>query len=91
MGIRDLPRGTTIYATEKHVSRSGIYHVVGLSYVEDGRIVDVYGDEFNYKYVTKHGGGFETNGAGLDVGYAMVNALGYQHHNDGDWFKHESR
>lgn len=73
-----LKPGDTVYTVLKHVSASGMSRSIQLKTVVDGDIVDItyhaaraMGDKIDQKH-----GGIKIGGCGMDMGFALVYALG---------------
>jgi len=73
-----LKPGDTVYTILRHVARSGMSRSIQLKIVLDGDIVDItyyaaraMGDRIDAKH-----GGIRIGGCGMDMGFALVYALG---------------
>lgn len=90
MDVKDLPKGSNINVTIRHVSQSGMMRIIDLHYIDDGSLksVDANISGFPYKFVPNHGGGYKVEGAGMDMAFKIVYDLGQHLHNDGYYFKH---
>ena len=91
MDVKDLPKGSTIYCTIRHVSRSGMMRIIDLYYIDGGSLKPVSAcntDSFPHKFVFEHGGGYKITGCGMDMTFKIVYDLGRYLHNDGYYFKH---
>lgn len=73
-----LKPGDTIYCTLRHVSRSGMQRRIDLHAIVNGTMAYLSGYAANAmgKKLHKHGG-IIVNGCGMDMGFYLVNALGY--------------
>ena len=75
---RLLKPGTIVYTVLRHVSRSGLQRSIQLKVVEDGDIVDISRPTavvLDASLDAKRGG-IKVSGCGMDIGYALVHALG---------------
>lgn len=77
-----FPPGSKIYTKVTHVARSGMSRSIELYYVADGEICNcswlvarALGDPIDQK-----NGGVKIGGCGMDMGFALANALSYKLH-----------
>jgi hypothetical protein len=80
-----LKKGQTIYTSLKGVSSSGMSRKISLYVVADGQIEDItwlVGRALGYSQDQKTGG-LKVSGAGMDMGFAVVNSLNYKIFDDG--------
>lgn len=83
--LRDLVKpGDTIYTSLKHVSRSGMYRVIGLYVMVDNKPVWISGMAARLLegYDRNHEG-CRAGGCGMDMGFHLVHNLGYALYGDG--------
>ena len=89
---KTAPKGSTVYCVLRHVSQSGMMRVIDLIVIDNGQprylrsLVD--DPRWPYKVHRKHDG-FTVNGAGMDMGFALVYDLGRIFHEDGYYFNHQ--
>lgn len=83
----DLPEGTTLYTILRHVSRSGMSRVIDVVYVSNGAVVRLWVPELGRK-MDKGCNGYRSNGAGMDMGFDLVYAIGQAVHGNGYYFSH---
>jgi len=71
-----LKPGDTVYTSLKHVSRSGMYRVISLYIVEEGRIRNIngYASDLLEGYDNRHEG-CRAFGCGMDMGFHLVYTL----------------
>ena len=86
-----LPIGTTVYLIARHVSASGMSRVVEAFVIRNGRpwlirrhLVDVLGLKSHKRY-----DGVTVHGAGMDMGFWVVNSLSNRLYGNGDSLKRE--
>lgn len=77
--------GDTVYTVLRHVSKSGMMRAIDVYIIENGepsRITWQVGKACGYAYNRKHEA-LTVNGCGMDMGFAVVNDLGYYLFPDG--------
>lgn len=83
--LRELLKpGDTVYTTLIHVSRSGMYRVIGLYAMKDNQPIWIsgYAARLLEGYDEKHEG-CKASGCGMDMGFHLVHNLGYVLYPDG--------
>lgn len=75
---RFIRRGTRVYTTVRHVSRSGMQRAIQVFVIHKGDPVDLswrVAELLGWSVHSK--GGVKVDGCGMDMGFHVVNALSY--------------
>jgi hypothetical protein len=89
-----LPRNTTLYTILRHVSRSGMARDIDVVWFENNeprwlRIDEIHGASRSFEQDNRqHGATYRRHGAGMDMGFDLVYAIGRMVHDDGYYFAH---
>ena len=76
----DLPKRTTIYTILRRVSSSGMSRIIDMFYIKDGHPIIIHfgTDKVFQKRFNENGiNGYKVHGAGMDMGFHLVNNLAY--------------
>ena len=91
-----FPKGSTVYTILRHVSRSGMQRTIGVVAILD-KGTDGYQDIRHPNYATskalgytldKQRDGVKVNGAGMDMGFHLVDSLSHALYGDGKSLNH---
>jgi len=93
---KNFEKGKTIYTILRHVSRSGMKHVIDLVTVVNNKIIKVYprndggyrDNSYIYGYDSKNQG-YIVEGCNMDMGCELVYSLGRHLFKDGYYFNQQ--
>lgn len=76
--LKIIQPGTTVYTVLRHVSNSGMQRRIDVFVIDENRISCISGFVSDLTHYKRHASksGLVANGCGMDMGYAIVHALG---------------